>query len=45
MDCPPKKSRCRKVADVERWSLMEARLYVKVEGLDAGQGYPRIKFC
>ena len=40
-----KKGRCRKVAVVERWSLMGVRLYVKGERLDAGQGSPRIKFC
>ena len=36
---------CRKVADVEGWSLMEVRLYLKGERLDAGQGSPRIKVC
>ena len=45
MDCPPKNGHCREVADVEGWSLMEVRLYLKGERLDAGQWSPRIKFC
>ena len=40
-----KNGRCREVAAVERWSLMEVRLYVRGERLDAGQGSPHIKFC
>ena len=37
--------RCREVTAVEGWSLIEVRLYVKGERLDAGQGSPHIKFC
>ena len=40
-----KNGRCRKVAAVEGWSLIEVRLYLKGERLDAGQGSPRIKVC
>ena len=29
MDCPPKNGRCREEAVVQRWSLVEVRLYYR----------------